>query len=130
MRFAWLIQLILTMLTASSSAELTYCKCTCGKSSILHILQQDLRQNTKPCTACTKQFCIEQSPDICSTQNDGEISIYTDCFQRESLKDEAIVFIFLVLTVSLLGYAMVIKPIIEKRRTRHSARYGTIVQDS
>jgi hypothetical protein len=43
----------------------------------------------------------------------------TTCFQRDSAKDKAVVFIFIGATVGLLGYAAV-RPWIERVRERRN----------
>lgn len=43
--------------------------------------------------------------------------MFTTCFQRDSAKDQAVVFIFIGATVGLLGWAG-IRPWVEKMRER------------
>jgi hypothetical protein len=45
----------------------------------------------------------------------------TTCFQRDSAKDEAVVFIFIVATVGLLVYAMV-RPWVETWAEKYKER--------
>lgn len=107
-------------------AALSYCKCTCGKVSSIIALTAPNNPD-KPCIDCTRQFCLDQQlPNCPISLEDTESPVSTECFQRESLKDEFIVILFLVLTGSLLLYATVIKGLLEKRRARREAQYGLL----
>ncbi|RPA97826.1 hypothetical protein L873DRAFT_1828846 [Choiromyces venosus 120613-1] len=93
--------LFITLTKASSSTTPTsiFCKCTCGQNSTL------IPITTSPpsCSECNRQFCLKQHLPICHDVGDDDI--FTTCFQRDSAKDQAVVFIFIVATVGLLGYA-------------------------
>ena len=53
--------------------------------------------------------------DDCKAENRGrEDEIVATCFQRDSAKDQAVVYTFIILTVGLLVYAGV-RPYIEKK---------------
>ncbi|KAL8804266.1 MAG: hypothetical protein Q9200_005894, partial [Gallowayella weberi] len=65
----------------------------------------------KTCNDCNKQYCLNQGLHICKDK--ALEDIYTTCFQRDSRKDEAVVFIFIAGTASLLGWAAV-KPWVGK----------------
>ncbi|KAL8715180.1 MAG: hypothetical protein Q9220_001138 [cf. Caloplaca sp. 1 TL-2023] len=71
----------------------------------------------KTCNDCNKQYCLSQHLHIC--EGKGADDVFTTCFQRDSRKDEAVVFIFIIATAGLLGWAAV-KPWVEK--WIHSAR--------
>ncbi|KAI4166592.1 MAG: hypothetical protein LQ346_009094 [Caloplaca aetnensis] len=57
----------------------------------------------KTCADCNKQYCLSQHLHICEGKAADEV--FTTCFQRDSRKDEAVVFIFIFATASLLGWA-------------------------
>jgi len=63
------------------------------------------------CKDCDKKFCLGYNLPICKDAK--EENVYTTCFQRDSAKDEAVVFIFIFATVGLLLYAAV-KPCVER----------------
>ncbi|CAZ84306.1 unnamed protein product [Tuber melanosporum] len=97
-RFFLPILFLLINLAAASGPANIFCKCTCGNNSTLIPI-------TSPpsCSECNRQFCLKQHLPIC--RDVGEDGIFTTCFQRDSAKDRAVVFIFIVATVGLLGYA-------------------------
>jgi len=56
-------------------------------------------------------------------KNVKEEEVFTTCFQRDSAKDEAVVFIFIFATIGLLSYAAVgpwVKKWVETYRERRS----------
>ncbi|KAL1955250.1 hypothetical protein VTO42DRAFT_8848 [Malbranchea cinnamomea] len=63
------------------------------------------------CNDCNRKLCLEHQLPKCkgATQED----IVTTCFQRDSKKDQAVVFIFIIATSSLLVWAA-IKPWAER----------------
>lgn len=63
------------------------------------------------CNDCNRQFCLSYNLPIC--KNVGMEDVFTTCFQRDSRKDEAVVFIFIFATAGLLGWAAV-KPWVGK----------------
>ncbi|CUS11736.1 unnamed protein product [Tuber aestivum] len=89
---------LLISLTAAYAPTSIFCKCACGYNSTLIPI-------TSPpsCSECNRQFCLKQHLPIC--RDVGDDDIFTTCFQRDSAKDQAVVFIFIVATVGLLGYA-------------------------
>ncbi|KAF1959818.1 hypothetical protein CC80DRAFT_466994 [Byssothecium circinans] len=114
----WLILLLtfLSLLTFSSAASPTsFCKCTCfGNSSIVALNSpveskapsaqiQNLKERAakKTCNDCNRQFCL--SYPFC--KGEKEENVFTTCFQRDSAKDQAVVWIFILATVGLLSYA-------------------------
>ncbi|KAL8790028.1 MAG: hypothetical protein Q9195_006577 [Heterodermia aff. obscurata] len=58
------------------------------------------------CADCNRQFCLSyMNLPICKGKLAEEI--FTTCFQRDSRKDEAVVYIFIVATAGLLLWAAV-----------------------
>ncbi|KAI9827860.1 MAG: hypothetical protein M1832_004349 [Thelocarpon impressellum] len=55
------------------------------------------------CASCNRQFCLAYNLPIC--KGAAETDVFTTCFQRDSRKDEAVVFVFIAATVGLLAYA-------------------------
>ncbi|ORY84781.1 hypothetical protein BCR37DRAFT_377542 [Protomyces lactucae-debilis] len=90
------------LLSVYAAKPLSYCKCTCGKSSAIVPLTEDvLATPAKPCTDCTRIFCLTKSglascPSVDDTESD--IVVTQSCFQRESRKDEGIVIGFILIT--------------------------------
>lgn len=56
------------------------------------------------CEDCNKQFCLKHELPICKEAKVDDV--FTTCFQRDSVKDEAVVFIFIFATVGLLAWAI------------------------
>lgn len=123
------IQYLLAIACVTSviaSQALSYCKCACGKySSILELSEPS--NPAKPCLDCTRQFCLEHAADLClkTVATEDEMMV-AECFQRESLKDEIIVIVFLMLTVGLLVYSTIIKSFLEKRRGDSGREYDSL----
>ncbi|KAF6233336.1 hypothetical protein HO173_008460 [Letharia columbiana] len=63
------------------------------------------------CNDCNRQFCLDYNLPIC--KGAGMEDVFTTCFQRDSRKDEAVVFIFIIATAALLIWAA-IKPWVAK----------------
>ncbi|EXJ90312.1 hypothetical protein A1O1_03411 [Capronia coronata CBS 617.96] len=70
------------------------------------------------CTDCTRAFCLDYNLPIC--KNAREEDVFTTCFQRDSLKDETVVVVFIFATAGLLAWALV-KPWIDRLRDRSPA---------
>ena len=92
---------------------------------------KDQPYKAKTCTDCNRQFCMALDLPICKGATDEDVT--TSCFrkelpvptqrlrsieremltwfrggiERDSSKDEAVVFIFIIATVGLLGWALV-----------------------
>lgn len=120
------------LLTAYSTAPTTFCKCTCFSNSTIipfEAYSPSEASNTnatggrKPrsCNDCTKQFCLDADLSICSEAT--EENVFTLCFQRDSTKDQAVIFIFIFATVGLLAWAA-IKPYVVQWRERTRAKYS------
>ncbi|PPJ51728.1 hypothetical protein CBER1_08902 [Cercospora berteroae] len=59
----------------------------------------------RTCADCNKQFCLSYNLPICAGAT--EENVLTTCFQRDSVKDQLVVWIFLIATVGLLAWATV-----------------------
>ncbi|OAA52529.1 hypothetical protein BBO_00370 [Beauveria brongniartii RCEF 3172] len=116
----------LISLAAASSAP-TFCKCTCFKNStIIPLGPEHQSKRSSPffdtvdvssseslavaprsastsCTECTKAFCLKQGIPFCKDATEDDV--FTMCFQRDSNKDKIIVWVFILGTVGLLGWA-------------------------
>jgi hypothetical protein len=55
------------------------------------------------CNDCNRLFCLDYNLPICKGAKEEDV--FTTCFQRDSRKDEAVVFIFIFATAGLLIYA-------------------------
>lgn len=60
-------------------------------------------QTSASCTQCNRAFCLSQSLPIC--KGAAEKDVVAMCFQRDSRKDQIIVWGFILGTAGLLGYA-------------------------
>ncbi|RAL07462.1 uncharacterized protein BO97DRAFT_356398, partial [Aspergillus homomorphus CBS 101889] len=119
-------------------APASFCKCTCFSnstiipldpekpnsvstlSSLFHLRSHDatniLNSRAKnyrslSCNDCNRKFCLDY--DLPTCKGAKEEDVFTTCFQRDSRKDQAIVFIFMIATGSLLTWA-ILKPWVEK----------------
>lgn len=74
------------------------------------------------CNDCNRQYCIDAHLPIC--RDAGVEDVVATCFQRDSRKDEAVVFIFIFATAGLLGWAAM-KPWVGKwvESARERGRY-------
>ncbi|KAI2635235.1 hypothetical protein GGS21DRAFT_517632 [Xylaria nigripes] len=106
---------VLASAAAANSAPL-FCKCTCAKNSTLLELA-----STVTCTHCTHAYCLSQNLPICQTT--AEEDVLSTCIQRDSRKDEIIVWGFILGTGGLLGWAAV-RRIRERRKRRAAAGLG------
>ena len=69
--------------------------------------------NHLSCSNCNRAFCLEQNLRICKEAKEEDV--FATCFQRDSVKDETVVIVFLIATIGLLGWAAV-KPWVERVR--------------
>ncbi|EXJ58413.1 hypothetical protein A1O7_05838 [Cladophialophora yegresii CBS 114405] len=69
------------------------------------------------CADCTRAFCLDYNLPICKDAREEDV--FTTCFQRDSLKDETVVVIFVFATVGLLAWAAV-KPWVDRLRERNT----------
>ncbi|GAT28994.1 peptidyl-prolyl cis-trans isomerase [Aspergillus luchuensis] len=63
------------------------------------------------CNDCNRKFCLDYDLPTCHGAKEDDV--FTTCFQRDSRKDQAIVFMFIIATGSLLAWA-IFKPWVEK----------------
>ncbi|KAG7286445.1 hypothetical protein NEMBOFW57_008756 [Staphylotrichum longicolle] len=61
------------------------------------------REASSSCKQCNRAFCLKYNLPICKDAEDKDIK--TSCFQRDSHKDQVIVWGFLLGTAGLLGWA-------------------------
>ncbi|CAI2196535.1 395_t:CDS:2, partial [Funneliformis geosporum] len=94
----------------------SFCKCVCAENSTIVSLSID-----QTCSDCNRANCIDQMKDNCAgarneegTSKEGcEIQVTATCFQRDSYKDEVIVYLYIIITSGLLLTALT-KTYIEK----------------
>ncbi|KAG4306280.1 hypothetical protein PORY_000268 [Pneumocystis oryctolagi] len=105
--FIFTFILILSLISDIKAAYF-YCKCTCFGESIILRLNDPTIKN-KPCQDCTKKYCIDQNLPICKNaqlKTPEELIKSTDvttvCFQRESVKDMIMIYLFIIVTGTLL----------------------------
>lgn len=79
----------------------------------------DTKHHTRTCADCTKQFCLDYNLPICEKAKEDDV--FTTCFQRDSTKDELVVFIFIFATVGLLAWALVKPYVVKWREGRQGA---------
>lgn len=99
----------------------SFCKCTCFTNSTIIPLSThteksnrlDIRASSAGCSLCNRAFCLEQRLPICKDAEEKDV--FTTCFQRDSRKDQIIVFTFIAATVGLLAWSF-IKKILERRK--------------
>ncbi|KAK3066185.1 hypothetical protein LTS18_001930, partial [Coniosporium uncinatum] len=101
----------------------SFCKCTCFANSTIidlngatstsaaHLLDRETKKKQRTCNDCNRQFCLGYNLPICKGAEEKDV--FATCFQRDSAKDEAVVFIFIFATVGLLGWAAV-RPWVER----------------
>ncbi|KAI0467610.1 putative MFS transporter [Xylaria cf. heliscus] len=100
LRFHLLVLLffgIFASFTTAASAPL-FCKCTCFKNSTLIQLGAQAA-----CAQCTHAFCLSQNLPICKDAADADV--LSTCIQRDSRKDQIIVWGFILGTTGLLAWA-------------------------
>ncbi|KAL5365837.1 hypothetical protein BJX96DRAFT_159839 [Aspergillus floccosus] len=124
---------------ALASSPASFCKCTCFSNSTIipldpqkgdvtslnslfhrNLVNGDANHSHETradnyrslsCNDCNRKFCLGYDLPMCKGAKEEDV--FTTCFQRDSRKDEAIVFIFIIATGSLLAWA-VFKPWVEK----------------
>ncbi|KAI1373185.1 hypothetical protein F4677DRAFT_430503 [Hypoxylon crocopeplum] len=128
---------VLVSYVVAASAP-TFCKCTCFKNSTLiqlgpqgdsspsfsnslRSLPLEDRAASTSCTQCTRAFCLSQHLPICKDAEENDV--VTMCFQRDSRKDQIIVWGFILGTTGLLGWAAA-KRVIEMREGKKAAALG------
>ncbi|CAD0046897.1 unnamed protein product, partial [Aureobasidium pullulans] len=91
-----------------SLAATSFCKCTCFSNSTIIPLTNIPGESTAKkatCNDCNRQFCLSYNLPICKDAKDADV--FTTCFQRDSTKDQLIVFTFIFVTCGLLIWATV-----------------------
>ncbi|KAI2468227.1 hypothetical protein F4781DRAFT_279831 [Annulohypoxylon bovei var. microspora] len=80
------------------------------------------RAASASCTQCTRAFCLSQHLPICkdAEENDDVVAM---CFQRDSRKDQIIVWGFILGTTGLLGWAAA-RRVVEFRDGKKGAALG------
>ncbi|KAI1618994.1 hypothetical protein EDD37DRAFT_624340 [Exophiala viscosa] len=142
-----LILSLLGLTTAKSTAT-SFCKCICFNNSTIIALApptsstrsehhnllvrsaaEDDDSTANPpassprphhkltCADCTRAFCLDYNLPIC--KNVREEDVFTTCFQRDSLKDETVVVVFIFATAGLLAWALV-KPWVDRLKERNT----------
>jgi hypothetical protein len=136
---------------AARPPSTSFCKCICFANSTIIALNPPQSFTTKPhqqllkarspypedqsnanpkppahhkltCADCNRAFCLDYNLPICKDAREEDV--FTTCFQRDSLKDEAIVFIFIFATAGLLGWA-ILKPLVDKLWNRQYGKLAT-----
>ncbi|KAF1841894.1 uncharacterized protein K460DRAFT_379878 [Cucurbitaria berberidis CBS 394.84] len=122
--FAIFVTFLSFLATSLAASPTSFCKCTCFGNSTIVALDApsakkpsksplESRANKKSCNDCNRQFCLGYN--FCAGEK--EENVLTTCFQRDSAKDQAVVFIFIGATVGLLGWAGV-RPWVEGWREK------------
>ncbi|KAK3342676.1 hypothetical protein B0H65DRAFT_226282 [Neurospora tetraspora] len=68
-----------------------------------HLFGLSKRAASSSCTQCNRAFCLQYNLPICKDAEEKDVT--TTCFQRDSRKDEIIVWGFILGTAGLLGWA-------------------------
>ncbi|CAG8500919.1 1574_t:CDS:2 [Paraglomus brasilianum] len=118
---------LLTIVRSTKGANIiSFCKCSCiGKPPQIIPLSQTNAKNE--CANCTRAFCEEQlGKDFCGLKtiegnpiddNSCGTEFTATCFERDSYKDEAIVYMYIVITTGLL-FAAIAKPFLSHWRKK------------
>ncbi|KAL4802882.1 hypothetical protein BDV18DRAFT_145739 [Aspergillus unguis] len=134
-----LVALLFLASSALASSPASFCKCTCFSNSTIIPLDPDKGDTSSlhgslnlfsrgddfdfeiekragnyrqlSCNDCNRKFCLGY--DLPTCKGAKEEDVYTTCFQRDSRKDQAIVFIFIIATGGLLLWA-VLRPWVQK----------------
>ncbi|KAK3349582.1 hypothetical protein B0T25DRAFT_582492 [Lasiosphaeria hispida] len=126
------ILLVASIASLVSASAQTFCKCTCFTNSVIIGLgpQHDAPDSSSPdpnspppplpltlrnhhplppraasssCAQCNRAFCLKYNLPICKDAEEKDV--VTSCFQRDSRKDQIIVWGFILGTAGLLGWA-------------------------
>ncbi|KAJ1974625.1 hypothetical protein H4R34_004649 [Dimargaris verticillata] len=106
---------------AEGANPISFCKCHCGQN--VTIIPISPIPEKDACNKCTKAFCTKLEPNLCEGAGTGE-TVSVACFQRDSYKDEAIVWIFLLVTAALLAWAL-FKPCLLRHYRNYRAPSNT-----
>ncbi|KAJ8097825.1 hypothetical protein POJ06DRAFT_260219 [Lipomyces tetrasporus] len=88
----------------TTSAVTSFCKCTCFTNSTIIRMPEELSPS-QASLECNRKFCLNYNLPICKDAVE-DMDVSTVCFQRDSVKDEAIVILFIILAGGLLLYAL------------------------
>ncbi|KAI1089722.1 hypothetical protein F5B19DRAFT_466045 [Rostrohypoxylon terebratum] len=80
------------------------------------------RAASASCTQCTRGFCLSQHLPICKDAEENDVVAM--CFQRDSRKDQIIVWGFILGTTGLLGWAAA-RRVIELREGKKGPALGS-----
>ncbi|KAI1208633.1 uncharacterized protein F4807DRAFT_461570 [Annulohypoxylon truncatum] len=80
------------------------------------------RAASASCTQCTRAFCLSQHLPICKDAEENDVVAM--CFQRDSRKDQIIVWGFILGTTGLLGWAAA-RRVVELRDGKKGAAVGS-----
>ncbi|KAK4547706.1 hypothetical protein LTR36_000664 [Oleoguttula mirabilis] len=132
-RWQYVLLFFTFLAVALAASPTSFCKCTCfTNSTIIPLDDTATAPSSTPkdasdraalkgrsCTDCNKQFCLDYHLPIC--QGAKEDDVFATCFQRDSTKDQAVVFIFIFATGGLLIWAAV-RPWVQKWRDSNRVR--------
>ncbi|CDH60229.1 hypothetical protein RO3G_05394 [Lichtheimia corymbifera JMRC:FSU:9682] len=125
----WVLLSAWCILQCQAANPIFFCKCFCGSNSTIFEVPV---LDSKPCSNCTKQFCLDNVQDgLCDGIADETCpsnDFRTSCFARDSYKDEAIVCTFLVLTGGLVVSAA-LKPYYKRWRSERAGYMRTASRD-
>ncbi|KAK4553630.1 hypothetical protein LTR86_009426 [Recurvomyces mirabilis] len=138
-RWQYILLFFSLLSLALAASPTSFCKCTCfSNSTIIPLDDTRTGSKSKPapstdderaalrgrtCNDCNKQFCLEYHLPIC--QGATEEDVFTTCFQRDSTKDQLVVFIFIFATGGLLIWAA-IRPWVQKWREGAQSRQAYV----
>ncbi|GAB1316135.1 hypothetical protein MFIFM68171_06345 [Madurella fahalii] len=77
------------------------------------------RETSTSCKQCNRAFCLKYNLPICKDAEENDI--VTDCFHRDSAKDQIVVWGFILGTAGLLGWAG-LRRVVEKHQERRRLR--------
>lgn len=107
-----ILVLVAVLFISTAQAYSQICRCDCGTNYKIIELPDEGLSYSAACTNCTKKFCLSQNLTIC--EGVDEMLVSSSCFQRESLKEQFFVYIFIIVTSGLLLYATVF-PLIQDK---------------
>jgi hypothetical protein len=81
------------------------------------------RAASSSCTQCNRAFCLTYNLPICKGAEEKDVA--TSCFQRDSRKDQIIVWGFLIGTAGLLGWAGIRRALEARENFSKPARGGS-----
>ncbi|TGZ84645.1 hypothetical protein EX30DRAFT_337145 [Ascodesmis nigricans] len=96
---ALVLSLLVTSTTAATNDNPTlFCKCLCppGNSTIIP---------ANSCGECNRQFCVDYKLPNCKDVKEEDVTAV--CIQRDSVKDQIVVCLFIGATVGLLAWALI-----------------------